>query len=233
MTVETSGYRWRLPEKIVGKSVCQQYPQVLGEWQLDHVYKLEREDPTEYCLCSHWIREVCVVVNTQNRNAAKIGNCCIKYFEKDSPAFSGMHNASDCIRRIHADASRAPNTGLIQQAFRRGVLNQWEVDFCKKTQKKRILTQSQKDKRAQINRKLILGICTSAQEALNQIRQDRTASANPRLIDKALEQRAIRDQDALFYKQNWGMPHDKLTQAQKRYKVSLNDRMIQQVTFQN
>lgn len=222
--------RWRLPERLCELSQNKRWPNALDEWQLDHVYMLEKEELTDNCICSHWIREVCVVTNEKNGNEAKIGNCCIRLFEKealDASPFKGMQTVSDCLKRMKENRDKAPNAALVNQAFRKGVLNDWEKSFCEKTAKTRKLTDAQKNTRRSINEKILLGICTSAAEALSQITKDPTCSANPKLIDKALEKKVIREQDAVFLRSKWTLPHRILSDKQKSYKVSLNQKIVQ------
>ncbi len=220
---------WHLPERLTGLSESKIWPRNVAEWKLHDVYNLRPGEDTEYCLCSHWIRQVCVVKNGQNGHEAKIGNCCIRFFEKHSASFEGMHTVQDGLRRIQEDKSRAANVGLVEQAFRSGVLNTWERDFCIDTAKKRSLTDAQVATKEKINKKLIQGISTTAQEAFDTIRADRKASPNPKLIDAALEKRVIRPQDAAFLRQTWNKPYSILSEKQQAYRRSLNDRMVQQL----
>lgn len=229
--ISGSDRAWMLPQKLCELSEKKQWPKALKEWTLDYVYTIDPGEDNDHCLCNHWIREVCMVSNSENGNIAKIGNCCIKHFEKDAPDFKGMHTVSDCLKRIKADSSKAPNKGLIKQAFRKGILSQWEVDFCKQTARKRNLSIKQAARREEINHKLLLGICTSAKEAFEMIKADSTQTANPKLIEKALGDRVIRQKDADFLTQTWVKPHRFLSDPQKRYKVSLNQRIASQLRF--
>lgn len=216
---------WNLPKALTEHSVGT-WPANLKEWHLDHVYDSEE---TDYCLCSHWIHEVCVVKNEHNGDEVKIGNCCIRLFEKHAPSFKGMHTVADCLKRIKGDAQRAPNAGLIQQAFQSKILNQWEVKFCTDTARKRNLSDAQATKRAEINQKLLLGICTSAKRSLELIAQDTTYAANPKLVDAALIKRVIQPKQADFLKETWVKPYTVLTPKQKEYRKNLNVKIVKQL----
>ena len=220
---------WQLPQRLTGLSESKIWPKNVAEWKLQDVYTLRPGEDTEYCLCSHWIRQVCVVKNDRNGSEAKIGNCCIRFFEKHSSSFAGMHTVQDGLRRIRRDTSRAANIGLVDQAYRSGVLNAWERRFSIDTAKMRSLTDAQAATRANINKKLVQGISVTARESFDAIRADRKASPNLRLIDAALERHVIRSQDATFLKQTWNKPFAILTERQQAYRRSLNERMVQQL----
>jgi hypothetical protein len=215
-----------LPERITALSVVQQYPEALGEWTLVEVNKV---DDVDRCLCSHPIHEIYVIRNLKNNNAAQVGSCCIKKFAEQSEAFVGMHTVAKCVERIKQDASKAPNTGLIEQAARSGMLTPWEVQFLTDTKAKRALTAKQEVTRNRINNKLISSIGTTAQESFEQLKKSLTASPNVKLIDKALEQKVIRPQDGTFLKQISAKAHEALSDKQKSYKTSLNQRIINQI----
>lgn len=120
-------------------------------------------------------------------------------------------------------------TGLIDQAARSGILTPWEVQFLTDTKAKRALTAKQEVTRNRINSKLISSIGTTAQESLEQLKKSQTASPNVKLIDKALEQKVIRPQDSNFLKQISAKAHEALSDKQKSYKTSLNQRIINQI----
>ncbi len=139
-----------LVRQITARSVSDIWEAARDEWELDHIYVTEPDDPGT-CLCTHYpILEHCVLANKLNGQSAIVGNVCVKNF---------MGLPSDLlfrgIARISEDRSRAANYELVRHAYRKNWLNDWEYHFCFGTRHKRKLSWKQEAKRIQINSKIL------------------------------------------------------------------------------
>ena len=87
------------------------------------------------CLCGKYpISECCYLRNTQNRNEVVVGNCCIKRFMGDNTK----------TKMFNAISKEKINAALIEYAFKKGIINDWENKFANDLWRKRTLTEKQK-----------------------------------------------------------------------------------------
>lgn len=224
---------WQLPQKLSDLSVTKQWPQSLREWNLDQVYM---HQVGSHCLCSHPIREVCVIRNSKNGNVTQVGNCCIKFFGEHSANFKGMHTVAHCLKRIKQNSASAPNAALITQAAKANVLSSWEVKFAKDTMRKRALTEKQLAVAQRINQKLLacnatpaVALAATPQASLEQLKVNPRVEAHKELVDKAVDQKIINVKDATFLRNIRGKPHPALTVPQQGYKLSLHRKITAKV----
>lgn len=123
------------------------------EWRLVGVFEA---DENETCLCTHYpIREICTLENRLNRNQVEVGNVCVK-------RFLGFRSdlIFNSIKKIRNDLSKSINEDTIVFLKGKQFINDWEYKFLQNTHKKRNLTPAQLEKRAQINKKILLYIKT-------------------------------------------------------------------------
>jgi len=118
------------------------------EWGLHEVY--EADEP-ETCLCGHYpIIEICVLKNKLNNNFTNVGNCCVK-------KFIGLPSDKifQAVKRIRKDNEKSLNAEAITHAYNKGWINDWEKDFYLNIMRKRNLTANQRNKKIQVNEKML------------------------------------------------------------------------------
>ena len=150
MTTKTTGshHGFALGKRIVALSEADDWDRARLEWRIEDIY-IQREPKT--CLCGHFpINELCVLRNRRNSNQAIVGNICVKKFMKLSS--DRMFSA---IKRVVADETKALNVQVIDHAFAKRWINDWEHGFYLDTWRKRKLSDRQMTKRREINRKVL------------------------------------------------------------------------------
>ncbi|MBB4515838.1 hypothetical protein [Paraburkholderia fungorum] len=149
-----------LKEEILSRSNSKVWESAVGEWDLDHIFTIERNEEGGgvighgygVCLCSHQpIVEHCVLKNQANGNEAIVGNVCVK-------RFMGIDYSLlfDGVSRIRKDIKKAANSALIQFVHARGEITDWELGFLSDTKSKRMLSAKQRAARQRINRKILV-----------------------------------------------------------------------------
>ena len=122
--------KFELIKKILELSYSSVWDEAVNEWHFESI----SIEPKSTCLCSHYpIKELCHIKNDKNGNTTIVGNCCIKKFKGDTTK-TKMFNA---LKRNQL------NKALIEYAFEKKIINQWEKDFCIKLWRKRYLSQKQ------------------------------------------------------------------------------------------
>lgn len=206
---------WKLPEELRTLSDNKSWPKMLEEWSLDYVEILEEDEDLETCLCHHHpIREVCHIKNRVNGHTSIVGNCCIKRFENDAPAFEGTHKIFASLKKIKLNPEASANKELIEYAFSKGVLNDRERKFYLDIWKKRGLTDPQLRWKASLNTKIIRDLTgqrgapvarvqsvaeRSIQESLAYLRSHPSALADKVLVQDAFDKGIISPKDRDFY----------------------------------
>lgn len=146
MTGSDDGYK--VGREIIALSDADDWDRARLEWRIEDIY-IQQEPET--CLCGHFpINELCVLRNRKNGNSAVVGNVCVKKFMKLS-----SDKMFAAIKRVTADATKAFNAELIEHAFTKGWISQWEKDFYLDTWRKRRLSDPQMAKRRQVNWKIL------------------------------------------------------------------------------
>jgi hypothetical protein len=149
-----------LTQKILARSFAETWAEAKLEWELDHVYFADADDPGT-CLCGHFpIREHCVLHNRETGLSAVVGNVCVT-------KFLGIDSGSifDGLNRVLADPTKALNLAAVDFAWRRGWVNDWERRFCTNTCRKHKLSPRQRQIRAAINTKVVGFVAASGREA--------------------------------------------------------------------
>lgn len=139
---------FELASKIIDLSVADTWDEAKLEWSLVDFFKEEKPDT---CLCGHFpIVENCVLTNRLNGNQAIVGNVCVKKFLglPSDKIFLG-------INRIAQDNKRSLNAEAIDHAYRKGWITDWERKFYLNTMRKRKPSIKQRDKRIEINDKIL------------------------------------------------------------------------------
>lgn len=140
--------KYQLISRIIQLSVAKTWDEARLEWSLFDVCMAEIP---ETCICGHYpIIELCTITNTHNQNTVTVGNCCVK-------KFIGLPSDKifQSVKRVQKDLQKSLNMESIEHAFQRGWINRWERDFCVSNLRKRLLSEKQLAKRAQINIKVL------------------------------------------------------------------------------
>ena len=71
------------------------------EWSLEHVYRVDGDEPGT-CICTHFpILEICVLENAETEEDVEVSNCCVKRF-MDIPS----DTIFAAVRRVRQDRER-------------------------------------------------------------------------------------------------------------------------------
>lgn len=143
---------FKLKQKLLSLSNSQDWSFAKNEWILDNIYYLEAWEDFETCSCSHYpIQEVCVIINSENNNKAIVWNVCIKKFIDQIDSW----NLFDWLKKISNDLWLWPSKELIEYAFKKKYINDWEHKFCINRFWKKKFSWKQLETRKKINQKIL------------------------------------------------------------------------------
>ncbi|NGX32780.1 MAG: hypothetical protein K1060chlam4_00832 [Candidatus Anoxychlamydiales bacterium] len=227
---------WQLPAEIIALSRAKTWVAAVQEWDLDYIERLEAGEDSESCLCGNTpIIELCHIINTKTQNTAVVGNHCIQKFEKDDPAHAVFGNAPKVFRSINKllnDSKATASKALLDYASKKGVLTKSQLRGYEEDKGKRNLRFCELKYRVKINNLLIFGIAVKTEKAAyKRLFQDpdHDTTAGPKLIKYAFEKRVLTKSNYDFYIKIWDKAHGSLTVKQKKYKVDLNKKIINQL----
>ncbi len=225
--------KWDLPQSIIDLSKSNTWKRAVREWELVDIEILDGGE-FETCLCGHYpIRELCHIENRKTGETAIVGNHCVAKFDKDDPGhemFGSTTKAFHAAKRIIENPSASANKALISFAEEKGVLNESEAKFYQDVWRKRKLTEKQENYKERLNQKLLYEMVLSKRVAYQWLKENpKEGTAGPKLVEYAFEKDVIREKDRDFYMQIWNRDHDRLSDKQVSYKVSLNRRIITQL----
>ena len=142
---------WLLIDRLMPDSKAQNWEEAKTEWKILYTYDAE-EDST--CLCGHYpIKEIYVIENTQTRIQHEIGNVCINHlFEAEAKIAAGL-------KKIRKEPDKSTTPELVYRAYTDGVINAWEYNFYRDTQRKQLrgMSPKQRQTRYNINQKIYSG----------------------------------------------------------------------------
>lgn len=142
--------RFALVSAILALSAADEWDDAKREWDLEHVWFAEPDEPWR-CLCGHSpIREVCVIANRLTGHRAEVGNVCVQ-------KFLGLPSGDlfAALKRVARNPAAALGPAAVGHAFDRGWINEWERSFCLNTARKRKLSERQRAKRVEINHRVL------------------------------------------------------------------------------
>lgn len=146
------GYNFKqLKEHILARSHASTWEVAVKEWGLTGVH--EADEP-ETCPCGHFpIIEICSIHNRVTNRSTEVGNVCVK-------RFLGLRSdlIFAAIKRIRKDLDKTLNADAIAFFYERGVINNWEHNFCQNTMRLRNLTFNQLKTRHGVNSKVLNAI---------------------------------------------------------------------------
>ena len=141
---------FKLISEIIKLSESKEWEEAKEEWNLATVY--EADEP-ETCLCGHFpIIELCIINNIHNNQTTTVGNCCVKKF---------MGIRSDklftAIKKIKKEPTKSVNLELLEYAFGKAWINDWEFNFYDDILRKRVLTYKQEGIKKKLNARIMFG----------------------------------------------------------------------------
>lgn len=137
-----------LRRRIIEQSVSHDWPTARLEWDLETIF---REEEFQACACGHYpIIEICQLRNRANRQIIEVGNVCVKKF-MGIPS----NRIFDGFRRIAKAEDKALNGAASDYAFRKGWVTEWEHKFLSNTARTRLLSDKQRAKRIEINKRVL------------------------------------------------------------------------------
>jgi hypothetical protein len=139
---------YRLVEEIMALSLAKSWGEAKREWVLSHVFYAASPGT---CLCGKYpIIEHCVICNRENGNTAVVGNHCVRRFMglPSERIFAGL-------RRIASDRGARLGDAVVEYAYAKGWISDWEYEFCRDKRRGRRLSPRQRAKRVEINEKVL------------------------------------------------------------------------------
>jgi hypothetical protein len=122
------------------------------EWRVSNI---EISDDPETCLCGKFpIIELCHLLNKVNGNQTTVGNHCVNKFLPNLSSSKIMA----AFKRIRKNIEKSLNSEFIELALENKWINKWERDFYLDVMRKQKLTDKQKDKKIQINEKVVFNV---------------------------------------------------------------------------
>jgi hypothetical protein len=137
-----------LHEHIIGLSEADEWQQARLEWELDSIYQTEE---SQTCPCGQFpINEICVLRNRRNGNTTEVGNVCVNNF-------IGLPSTKlfASVRRVAKAPASSFSEEMIEYAYSKRVINDWELKFYVSIRTKRNLSPKQREKKEQINSKIL------------------------------------------------------------------------------
>jgi hypothetical protein len=118
-----------------------------NEWTFKNLFN---DGEWSECVCTHPIKDNCVIYNFFNGEELIVGNCCIKQFlDLDfEPVFKNLRS----LRKNPESASCRPP--LIHYCYDHDVINEWESRFLLSISGKRKFTEKQSGVRKRIHSKI-------------------------------------------------------------------------------
>jgi len=138
----------KLHEEIIARSEADEWEEARDEWTLHDIWM---SDEPQTCLCGHHpIHEICVIRNRENGVYTDVGNWCVNNF-------LGINSEQlfSSLRKVLVDAGASFNEATIELAHDKEIVNDWERRFYLSIWRKRSLTGKQREKKLQINQKLL------------------------------------------------------------------------------
>ena len=140
--------KFKLSREIISRSEADDWRDAKHEWTLVGIYFA---DSPGTCLCGHSpINECCVLENRFNGLEVVVGNSCVNKFLNlpSSKLFAA-------VKRIGEGIECSPNEALIDFAFEKRWINDYERSFLNDTKRKRQMTTKQMAWRVRLNRALL------------------------------------------------------------------------------
>eukprot|EP00746_Dinoflagellata_sp_MGD_P165521 gnl/MRDRNA2_/MRDRNA2_94845_c0_seq1.p1 gnl/MRDRNA2_/MRDRNA2_94845_c0~~gnl/MRDRNA2_/MRDRNA2_94845_c0_seq1.p1 ORF type:complete len:401 (-),score=96.43 gnl/MRDRNA2_/MRDRNA2_94845_c0_seq1:136-1338(-) len=250
-----------LSSKILELSESPKWEEAVCEWILDDVEVLAPGEPGT-CLCGHRpILNLCHIKNRRNGIKTIVGNVCVEHFGKSggifseaAPVLKASRKFITAVKKVKVITSKdwqdipeaflklKAEEPLITFAEEKGIFTKssksgWDDGkFYRDVGEQKLdnLTERQKIKRYEMNRKLVYSLIFSAGKAFEELQEaPATATAGSRLIEQAHAVGAITKKDMEFYLQNWSRWYYDLSLAQQKYLGNLNAKILKSPELQD
>jgi len=138
--------KWKFFKRIIELSEAKDWESAKKEWKVIKITQIDKEEDYGECICSHYpIKEMIQMFNNLNHHEVIVGNCCInKFFE-----------IKDYNKIFRAVKKGKINALMIDEAYAKSKINQWEFNFISDVWRKRNLSFKQYDKLEDIKLKII------------------------------------------------------------------------------
>ncbi|ADG67933.1 conserved hypothetical protein [Planctopirus limnophila DSM 3776] len=138
----------KLHEHILCLSQSDDWEHARSEWRL---YQIYHSETSLTCPCGQYpINEICVIVNQFTNVTTEVGNVCVNNFLQIA-----SNDLFKSVRYVREDAGRSFNVAMIEYAHQQRFINDWEYKFYNDIRRKRALTGRQKEKKIQVNEKIL------------------------------------------------------------------------------
>ncbi|MES2668137.1 MAG: hypothetical protein V4644_00370 [Patescibacteria group bacterium] len=135
-----------LSSELIKLSKAKSWDQAKLEWEVTNVHRV---DEPETCLCDHYpIIEVCTIHNTETGEDARVGNCCVKKFNKDSDKIFRA------VARVRKDIEKSLNAETISLALKNTWITGNDYVFYFSIMRKKRLSEKQLAWKKDINLKI-------------------------------------------------------------------------------
>lgn len=136
-----------LRDHIIALSVADSWDLARAEWDLSEIY---RSDDLQSCPCGQPILEICVIRNRLTKNTAEVGNVCVNKFLR-----LPSEKLFTSVRYVREDAGRSFSKEMIEYAYEKRFINDWEYKFYMDIRRKRSLSGKQAEKKEQVNNRIL------------------------------------------------------------------------------
>jgi hypothetical protein len=139
--------KYKLFDEVLKKSDNKEWDKAKKEWEIITITTIDDIYNYGACTCGKTnIKNIIQLLNKINNNELIVGNCCInRFFE--------IKTANKVFNAIKKNRI---NNFMIEDSYKKNVLNNWEYNFIKDIYKKKKLSDKQKLHYSKIKDKIIL-----------------------------------------------------------------------------
>lgn len=216
---------WMIIKNMLTLSQSYIWKNAVNEWEIIGSTYLEVGEESETCICGHNpIRQIFHVKNKINGHTAKVGNVCIRLFENIAPN-DKQNNIFKSLKELKRNPKTSVSDELLEFSVNQNVLTPKEKEFYLSIQKKRLLTSSFAEKKANLNNTMLLALATSSKQTFLSIKENPYLSAGPKLIHLSFEKKALNQDEKEFYLKIWNKAPQDLSPFDKEVKLQLNNQI--------
>jgi len=137
--------QYNLFKRVIKLSKSDKWDDAIKEWEVIEITEAQNEDFGS-CICGKYpIKEMIQLFNPKTKKEIIVGNCCIKKFFK----------IKDYNKVFKAIKQNRINKFMIEECFKKKIINSWEQDFSLNVWRKRNFTQKQNLTFKRIKKKIL------------------------------------------------------------------------------
>ncbi|PIN94787.1 hypothetical protein COU53_02090 [Candidatus Pacearchaeota archaeon CG10_big_fil_rev_8_21_14_0_10_30_48] len=125
--------KYNLFKRILELSKSKNWDEARKEWAVVEITEAQADDPGSCCCGKHPIKEMIQIFNQKTRNEVIVGNCCIKRF----------FDINDYDKVFKALKENRINSFMIEDCFKKEVINPWEYGFALNVWRKKKVSKKQ------------------------------------------------------------------------------------------